>query len=186
MSEAARPSLVGTALRDLARLRTLAATVSRHGFGELVMRTPLGPRLFGAASPPPGAPDEMQATPAVRFAHLLGDLGPTFIKLGQILSMRKDLLAPDWIAALERLQDRAPVLEFETVRQAVEDGLGASLHELFAAFEREPLATASIAQTHLATTPGGERVVVKVQRPGIEATMRSDLDLLFLAAQVLA
>jgi len=176
-----QPSLVGAALRDLARLRDVAAAISRHGFGELAMRTSLGPRLFGAGVPAA----ETAGTPAERFAGLLGDLGPTFIKLGQILSMRKDLLPADWIAALERLQDRAPVLPYDVVRQAVEDGLGAPVAELFGTFEREPLATASIAQTHVATTPDGERVVVKVQRPGIEGVMRSDLDLLFLMAQVL-
>jgi ubiquinone biosynthesis protein len=185
MPPAERPSFVGVAIRDLARLRTVAVTVSRHGFGELVMRTPLGLRLFAVEAPPDGDATLDQATPAVRFARLLGSLGPTFIKLGQILSMRKDLLPAEWIVALETLQDRAPVLAFETVREVVESSLGAPLSELYADFSREPLATASIAQTHRATTLGGERVVVKVQRPGIEATMRSDLDLLFLAAQVL-
>lgn len=170
-------------MRDLARLRTVAVAVSRHGFGELLMQTPLGPRLLPGASPEADASAE--GTPAIRFTRLLGDLGPTFTKLGQILSMRKDLLPLEWTSALESLQDRAPVLDFEIVRDAVEGGLGAPLATLFSRFEREPLATASIAQTHLATTPGGERVVVKVQRPGIEAIMRSDLDLLFLAAQVL-
>lgn len=185
MSPDERPSFVGVAIRDLARLRTVAAAVSRHGFGELLMRTPLGLRLFGSETPPGGDAALGQATPAVRFARLLGSLGPTFIKLGQILSMRRDLLPAEWIAALETLQDRAPVLPFDTVRDVVEAGLGAPLASLYADFKREPLATASIAQTHLATTLGGECVVVKVQRPGIEATMRSDLDLLFLAAQVL-
>jgi ubiquinone biosynthesis protein len=185
MSPDVRPSFVGVAIRDLARLRTVAVTVSRHGFGELVMRTPLGLRLFGSETPPGGDAALDQGTPAVRFARLLGSLGPTFIKLGQILSMRKDLLPAEWIEALEALQDRAPVLPYEMVREVVETSLGAPLDQLYTEFTREPLATASIAQTHLAVTLGGERVVVKVQRPGIEATMRSDLDLLFLAAQVL-
>jgi len=181
----ARPSFFGTAVRDLARLRSVAVAVARHGFGELVMSTPLGLRIFHGGVIPDRDAELAKGTPAVRFAQLLGALGPTFIKLGQILSMRKDLLPAEWIAALETLQDRAPVLPFETIRGVVEAGLGAPLEELYASFEREPLATASIAQTHVATTLGGERVVVKVQRPGIEATMRSDLDLLYLAAQVL-
>ncbi len=185
MSPDERPSLVGVAIRDLGRLRTVAAVVSRHGFGELLMRTPLGLRLFTSETPPEGDAALGDATPAERFARLLGALGPTFIKLGQILSMRRDLLPAEWIAALETLQDQAPVLPFGAVRDQVEAGLGASLGDLYADFSQEPLATASIAQTHLATTLGGERVVVKVQRPGIEAIMRSDLDLLFLAAQVL-
>lgn len=180
----ARGSLLGTAVRDLARLHSLAAAVARHGFGELVMRMPLGRRLFRDA-PPDGDSELAQGSPSVRFAQLLGSLGPTFTKLGQILSMRKDLLPADWIAALETLQDRAPELPFATIRAVVESGLGAPLADLYAQFDERPLATASIAQTHVATTLGGERVVVKVQRPGIETTMRSDLDLLFLAAQAL-
>jgi ubiquinone biosynthesis protein len=183
--EGERTTLVGVAMRDLARLRKVASAVARHGFGELLMRTPLGARLFRGAPPPEGDPADALATPAVRFARLLADLGPTFIKLGQILSMRRDLFPAEYIAALEELQDRAPVLPFETILAATESGLGAKLSEVFDTFEREPLATASIAQTHRATTLGGERVVVKVQRPGIEAVMRSDLDLLYLAAQVL-
>jgi ubiquinone biosynthesis protein len=184
MSPEASPSLVGVAVRDLARLRDVAAKVASHGFGELLARTPLGLRLFGGAPPKEDAA-LAQATPAVRLTRLLASLGPTFIKLGQILSMRRDLLPAEYIAALETLQDAAPVVDFATVRAQVESGLGAPLGELFAAFEEKALATASIAQTHLATTHGGERVVVKVQRPGIEPLMRGDLDLLYLAAQVL-
>jgi len=180
-----RTSLVGVAMRDLVRLRTVASAVARHGFGELLMRTPLGVRLFRGSPPPEGDPADALATPAVRFARLLADLGPTFIKLGQILSMRRDLFPAEYIAALEELQDSAPVLPFETILVATETGLGAPLTELFGGFDREPLATASIAQTHRATTLAGEPVVVKVQRPGIEDVMRSDLDLLYLAAQVL-
>lgn len=185
MSETAQPSLVGVALRDLGRLREVAAAVARHGFGELLARTPLAARLFGGEKLP--AEDSALATapPAVRLTRLLASLGPTYIKLGQILSMRRDLVPLEYVRALETLQDRAPVVSFEDVRGVIEAGLGAPLAELFAQFDEAPLATASIAQTHLATTHGGERVVVKVQRPGIESTMRGDLDLLYLAAQVL-
>ena len=183
--DAPRTSLLGTAVRDLARLRSLAVAVALHGFGELVMRTPLGRRLFHGGELPGGDAELARGSPAVRFASLLGSLGPTFTKLGQILSMRKDLFPADWIAALETLQDRAPVVPFDEIRGVVEAGLGAPLEELFASFDREPMATASIAQTHVATTLGAARVGVKVQRPGADATMRSDLDLLYLAAQVL-
>jgi ubiquinone biosynthesis protein len=186
MAEPASPSLLGAAVRDLARLRDVAVIVARHGFGELVLRTPLGQRLFGSRERLPAEDRGLQeAPPAVRFTRLLAALGPTYIKLGQILSMRRDLLPAETIEALETLQDDAPVLPFETVREAALEGLGAPLDDLFARFEREPLATASIAQTHRATTHAGEPVVVKVQRPGIEQTMRGDLDLLYLAAQVL-
>jgi len=177
------PSVVGVALRDLNRLRAVAVIVAKHGFGPLLMRIPLARRLF--ERPPEGDRALRELTAPVRFAKLLAALGPTYIKLGQILSMRKDIFAPDWIEALETLQDDAPRLPFEAIREQVETGLGGTLHELYASFEEEPLATASIAQTHRARTRDGDEVVVKVQRPGIEATMRSDLDLLYLAAQIL-
>jgi len=121
----------------------------------------------------------------VRFAKLLAALGPTYIKLGQILSMRKDMFSPEWIEALETLQDDAPRLTFAAVREQVEASLGGRLEDLYASFDEQPLGTASIAQTHRARTRDGDDVVVKVQRPGIEATMRSDLDLLYVSAQIL-
>jgi ubiquinone biosynthesis protein len=177
------PSIVGVAVRDIGRLSTVAVIVAMHGFGSVLMRTPLGRRLF--KKPPESDAAVREMSPPVRFTKLLSTLGPTYIKLGQILSMRKDIFAPDWIEALERLQDDAPRLPFAAIREQVETSLGGTLEELYASFEEEPLATASIAQTHRARTKDGEEVVVKVQRPGIEATMRSDLDLLYLAAQVL-
>jgi ubiquinone biosynthesis protein len=173
-------SVLGVAIRDIGRLRHLVAIMSRHGFGEVVARSPLGKR-YGE-----GASEDGEARPApVRFRELLEELGPTWIKLGQILSTRHDLLPPEWIEALAELQDNTGVVEYEAIKQVVEDALGRSLEEAFAEFDVEPLATASIAQTHLATTHAGERVVVKVQRPNIEASMRGDLDLLYIGARML-
>ena len=176
-------SLAATAMRDLARLRSVAYIVARHGFAPLLMKTPLGKRLLDW--PITDDPALVGTSAPVRFAKLLAALGPTYIKFGQILSMRKDIFAPEWIEALETLQDDAPSLPFVVVREQVETGLGGRLEELFATFDEEPLATASIAQTHCAHTWDGDRTVVKVQRPGIEAVVRSDLNLLQLAAQVL-
>ncbi|MCA9577070.1 MAG: hypothetical protein H6726_16640 [Sandaracinaceae bacterium] len=178
-------SILGVAARDLNRLRAVSVTVARHGFGELLMRTAIGRRLFPDRSVPATDAELVGSPAAQRFAHMLGELGPTFIKLGQILSMRHDLFSPEFIKALESLQDGAPVLPFEEIRAVVESGLGGKLEDLYQSFDEKPLATASIAQTHLATTLDGERVVIKVQRPGIEDIMRGDLDLLYLGAQVL-
>lgn len=172
-------------MRDLARLTEVATAVAKHGFGELMADTPLARRAFGDAAPPGEEAGLAAESAAVRLARLLGSLGPTFIKLGQILSSRRDLLPEEYIAALETLQDDAPVLPFDAVRAAVEQGLGATLAESFRSFEEKPLGTASIAQTHRAVTHAGAAVVVKVQRPEIEQIMRGDLDLLYLSAQVL-
>jgi ubiquinone biosynthesis protein len=177
-------SLVGAARRDLGRLRTVSAVIVRHGFGELLLKSPLGRRLMSKGElPQEGA--VVQGSAAVRFTRMLASLGPTFIKLGQILSMRQDLFAREWIEALSTLQDAAPVVPFASIRETIEEALGLPLAEAFASFEEHPLGTASIGQVHLATTHEGQRVVVKVQRPGIENTMRGDLNLLYLGAQVL-
>ncbi len=178
-------SIVGVALRDLDRLRSVSASVAKHGFGELLLKTSLGRRLYRGRNVPEGDASMADLSSAERFSRLLGELGPTFVKLGQILSMRKDIFSEEQIAALESLQDDAPSVPIEQIRAQIERGLGAPVEELFARFEEKPLATASIGQAHRATTHDGEEVIVKVQRPGIEAQMRGDLDLLYLGAQVL-
>jgi ubiquinone biosynthesis protein len=169
-----RDTLLGIAARDLERLTQVTATLVRHGFGALVGR---GPEGEGGA--------ETSSSPAVRFARLLADLGPTFIKLGQVLSIRRDLLPADYIAALETLQDTAPEVPFAAAREVVEAGLGRPLAAVFAHIDERPLGTASIAQTHRAVAADGTSLVVKVQRPGIERVLRGDLDLLYLAARAL-
>lgn len=185
MPEPNSRSLLGVAARDFSRLRAVAGTVAAHGFGELLQRSALGRRLLKDQATPAQDAALGAAPAAVRFARLLGSLGPTFIKLGQILSMRHDLFPPEFIRAMEELQDNAPVLPFQTVKEVVEEGLERPIEEAYAQFDEKPLATASIGQTHLATTQDGQRVVVKVQRPGIEDTMRGDLNLLYMLAQIL-
>jgi ubiquinone biosynthesis protein len=180
VDETESKSIFGVVIRDVSRLQRVTATIARHGFGEVLLRVPFGAQLLARV----GASRQVEeGTPAERFARLLGNLGPTYIKLGQVLSMRSDLLPADYIKALSTLQDRAPVIPFEEVEAAVERGLRQPSGELFERFDEAPLATASIGQIHRARTREGREVVVKVQRPGIGETMRGDLDLLFLAAR---
>ena len=174
-------SMFGVAVRDVARLRKVATVVVGHGFGEIILRTPFASLVGGSTK----AGKEARGSAPERFTRLLGALGPTFIKLGQLLSMRADLLPAAYVRALSTLQDKAPVIPFAAVKSVVEAGLGQPLDELYAEFSEEPFATASIGQIHKAVTTEGQKVVVKVQRPNIGETMRGDLDLLYLAARAL-
>lgn len=154
-------------------LRTLAGSAAR----PLLVRLGL---LRGVAAQ---AASDQQAFDAL--VEALEGLGPTFVKLGQILSTRADLLAPDLTQALARLQDRVAPVPFEEVRPQLTADLGAPPEEVFAEFSPEPIAAASIAQVYLARLRTGEEVVLKVRRPGIAAVMRADLRLLTAAARII-
>lgn len=171
-------------LRDLNRLRQIAGVVARHGFGEFLDRTRFLETL-GKGVETKADPALAQKATAARFRDLLAELGPTYVKLGQVLSSRPDLLPAAWIDELRTLQDRVPPVPLAAIRAQIEDSLGKPVEQLFASIEEEPLASASIAQVHRARTLEGELVVVKVQRPGLEETIRADLGILVHAAQLL-
>ena len=173
------------AVQDLKRLREISAVVVRHGFGELWDRARIWDVLGRREDAQRPSREEVRATTARRFRETLAELGPTFIKLGQILSSRPDILPADFIAELSHLQDRAAPMPVQTVFELIEKGLGRSAPQLFASIDPEPMASASIAQVHRARLASGEDVVVKVQRPGIEEQIRSDTDLLFYLARFL-
>lgn len=170
--------------KNLARLREISLVVGRHGFGEVFDRARIFDQL-GISRKPEMDPAERRKGTAERFRLLLSDLGPTFVKFGQVLSSRPDLLPPDFVRELSLLQDRAPEMPMATVREVVERGLGKPLQELFAWVDEKPIASASIAQVHAARLSTGEEVVIKVQRPNIAESMRADLDLLYYVAQFL-
>lgn len=166
--------------RDLRRLRRISAVLAKHGLGELVgvlrVRSPFLRRLSL------GAKDELSRGERARLA--LEELGPTFVKLGQILSLRPDLVPPDIARELRKLQDEAPPFPFSQVKTQVESGLGRPLSSFFQEFEEEPLAAASLAQVHWARTRKGDLVAVKVQRPGIRKVIEADLSILFELASL--
>ncbi|MBX3131004.1 MAG: hypothetical protein KF718_30070 [Polyangiaceae bacterium] len=182
------------AARDIARLRDISRVLVAHGFGEVVQRIgiqkPKKSRDDEPASTRDGASAEdvargererAETATAVRVRRVLEDLGPSFVKLGQIASTRSDLLPADVVVELKKLQDAVPPVSFDEIRTQVERSLGAELAEVFERFDEAPLAAASIAQVHralLRSAEGPIDVVVKVQRPGIAATIASDLDLL--------
>jgi ubiquinone biosynthesis protein len=164
-------------LQGWKRYREVAQALVKFGYVDVVdalhLWKPLrlGQRLFGA----PAMPD---ASKPERLRMLCEALGPTFIKFGQLLSTRPDLLPPEYLTELARLQDRAPQEDFSTIRAILQEELSLPLSDLFTEVEPAPLAAASIAQVHRATLTTGQEVVVKVQRPHISQTITGDLELL--------
>ena len=190
-----------SAVRDLARLREISTVLVRHGFGEIVARAGFGrtrkPKGPGESLEPPSeldiAPDALaqgeaekaRAKTAERIRLVLQDLGPCFIKLGQIASTRNDLIPKDIIVELKKLQDDVPAISFEEIKKTVELSLGKPLETVYKRFDETPLATASIGQVHRATleTPEGDvEVVVKVQRPNVASSVVRDVELLHIMA----
>lgn len=171
-------------LQDLNRVRQITVIAARHGFGELAERAGLW-RMLGKREKVEVSPDSQRASTARRFRMLLSDLGPTFVKLGQILSTRADLLPAEFIDELALLQDSVEPFPLEQVHAQIRESLGKDVQELFAQIDPVPLAAASIAQVHRAITLGGDEVVVKVQRPGISQQIDSDLTVLRSLARLL-
>ncbi|RPE66845.1 ubiquinone biosynthesis protein [Tibeticola sediminis] len=168
------------AARDLARLKEIASVLVRHGFGELVRRLGLADRLerAGHALHWDHAADLARLPAPVQVRLALEELGPTFVKLGQILAGRADLFGPEWIAEFEKLHSQVPALPIEALRPQLREDLGAEPEAVFARFDAQPLAAASIAQVHGARLQDGTEVVVKIRRPGIESVIEADLRLM--------
>ncbi|PDW00544.1 ABC transporter [Candidatus Viridilinea mediisalina] len=164
--------------RYLGRYREIAQVLVGYGFGALVeqlgllslLSLPRRVVLRVPSAPPLGT--------AARLREALVALGPTFVKLGQMLSTRSDLLPPEFVQELGKLQDTVPPFPADVAIQTIETSLGQPIEQLFAAFEREPLAAASLGQVHAARLHSGEEVVVKVQRPDIAGRINTDLAIL--------
>lgn len=158
---------IRVAARDRKRVAEISAVLSRYGIGVLAARLGLGGT---EGDTPPDLPR--------RTREAIEALGPTFIKLGQILATRGDLLPPAWIDELSALHADAPTLPFDTLRPQVEAALGDAPEAVFARFDATPFAAASIAQIHRARLHDGREVVLKVRRPGIAETIAADLRLI--------
>jgi ubiquinone biosynthesis protein len=169
-----------TAARDLGRLHEVAVVLVRHGFGDVVRRLGLLGALerVGRVLPTQNLEALVALKPEQRVRCVLEELGPCFVKLGQVLATRVDLFGPEWIAEFEKLQNKVPPIEFEQLRAQLEEDLGGSVETVFAEFDTTPLAAASIAQVHRARLHEGTAVVVKIRRPGIEPVIEADTRLL--------
>ena len=168
------------AARDMGRLNQILGVFIRHGFGDSVRRLGLADRLdrAGHALKWEHAADLARLEPPVQVRLAIEELGPTFVKLGQILAGRADLFGPEYIAEFEKLHSRVPALPLDQLRPQLREDLGGEPEDVFARFDTEPLAAASIAQVHRAQLKDGTEVVVKIRRPGISETIAADLRLL--------
>jgi ubiquinone biosynthesis protein len=179
------PSVLHT-VRDLGRLREIAGVMARHGFGELVQRTGLGSLTPFRGGDRQGG--EAALTTAVRIRRVFEELGPSFVKLGQIVSTRPDLVPAEIIDELRKLQDDVPPVPFDQMKAEIEQHLGAPIAEVFSRFDETPIASASIGQVYRAVLRAGDDehdVVVKVQRPNIASTIERDVDLLYWLAHAI-
>ena len=169
----------------LFRLWTINRVMIRHGLDELAFNIPfLSPIAFIYHLLPWNWGKEETRPRGERIRRALEDLGPIFIKFGQMLSTRRDLLPDDIAAELTRLQDRVPPFSSTEARQMIEKAYGKSVTEVFQYFETEPMASASIAQVHAAKLWDGKDVVVKVLRPNIDKVIHQDVELMYLLANL--
>lgn len=166
--------------RDFGRLQQIVGVLIRHGLGDMVRRMGWADALEKAGHMVrwESAAELARLEPPLQVRRALEELGPAFVKLGQILAGRADLFGPEWISEFEKLHSHVPAVPFEELRAQLVEDLGGEPEAVFASFDVEPLAAASIAQVHRARLKDGTEVVVKVRRPGIRRVIDADLRLL--------
>ena len=174
---------IGQTVKNVQRLRHILAVFARHGFADVVLRMNLGRYLPSRLNQVLDWKEEK--SPAERLRQAFEELGPTFVKLGQLLSTRPDVIPEAFVEELTRLQDNVQPLPFSVIKTVIESELGKPLAQCFAHVEELPLASASIAQVHEARLNSGEKVVIKVQRPGIDKIIHTDISMLSFLAGLL-
>jgi ubiquinone biosynthesis protein len=172
------------ATRTLSRLSEIAQVMVRHGFGYFLEAHRLTDLLPGRSAATRLAASAPASARGQHLREVFEELGPTFVKFGQLLSTRPDVVPPDIIAELRALQDDVRPFPFEQAERVIEEDLGNSIERLFLDFEPLPIAAASIGQVHQATLPNGRPVAVKVQRPDAARQIEADIVLLYQAARL--
>lgn len=175
-------SQIGKTLKNAARLRTIVGVFARHGFHKVAEKVKLGKFIIERLN---SSTDIETLSTAERMRMSFEELGPTFVKLGQLLATRPDLVPEDYVTEFEKLHDRVQSLPFSVIEEVLKDEFGQTLYTKFESINPEPLGSASIAQVHRARLATGEDVVIKVQRPGIIQTINDDLNVLYLLADLL-
>ena len=178
---------IGQKIRDIRRLNQILRILTKHGFGFAIQQLHLNDHAIGRGIIKTRMLrrfTEPQESRAVRLRKVLEELGPTFIKLGQTLSVRPDLVPMDLCYELSKLQDRVPPFDYEDVKKQIKESFGSYPDKLFASFDPVPFAAASLGQAHRAQLTTGENVVVKVQRPDMRKMIETDVDILYTLAQL--
>ncbi|WP_416192706.1 ABC1 kinase family protein [Neisseria sp. CCUG12390] len=162
------------AMRDISRMREIIAVLTKHGLGSFVQRI----RLSHQSERVKADPDSRYLSTPRRFRMAFEELGPTFIKLGQVLSTRVDIFGAEWIEEFERLQSNVAPIPVGNIHRLIESHLGRPVGEVFRSIEPRPVGSASIAQVHQAVLLDGETVAVKIKRPDIDPVIQADLRIL--------
>jgi ubiquinone biosynthesis protein len=162
-------------IRHLQRYRQILAVFTRHGFGFMLSHLPFEPLWLRDLYP---FPKQEAASLPFHFRQALEELGPAFVKLGQVLSTRPDLLPPDYIAELTKLQDRVQPVDWEVMEKVLKAEVGRPLKEVFDELHTVPVASASLAQVHIARLTTRQRVALKIQRPNIIRNINTDLEII--------
>jgi ubiquinone biosynthesis protein len=172
-------------VRDISRFREILAVLFEEGFDffiskiKLKHKVPLTKRLKARIE------KKKKFSVEKRLRLTLERLGPTFIKFGQVLSVRPDLVPKTFIKELENLQDKVPPFPYAVARQQVKKELGKDIEDIFSGFEKKPIASASISQVYKATMKNSKKVAVKIQRPGVREIMETDIEIMFYIARLL-
>lgn len=173
-------------LRDMGRVHQIASILIRYGFGDMVRRIGMSAALERTGKVLHWHVNEELLTldPPTRVRRALEELGPSFVKLGQVLATRVDLFPPEWIAELSKLQNAVPPVDYALIHAQLCEDLGDAPERIFARIDEVPLAAASLAQAHRAWLEDGTSVILKVRRPGIRSVIEADLRLLSRLAEI--
>lgn len=172
--------------RDFGRIHEISSILIRYGFGDMVRRLGVASIIESAGHVLKWreVEDLTKIEPPARVRRALEEMGPTFVKLGQILASRSDLFSSDWLKEFKKLQDQVQTVPYEELIAQVEEDLGAKPEEIFAEFSYQSIAAASMSQVYKARLHDGSEVIVKIRRPGIRSVVEADLRLLAQLAEI--
>ena len=184
---------ISKTIKNVARFREILTVLSRHGFSELIVKSGLDKVIPGFVLPARVSELKREDISTEEWWQIFGaqlrasfeELGPSFIKLGQLLATREDILEPAMIKELKLLQNKVKGIPFEIAREVIETNLGKKINEVFSEFDQNAIGTASIGVVYKATLLNGQKVVVKVRRPGIAKTIATDFQILLFILQKL-